>query len=330
MPKFNMYQSLHTTVIGPGGKSVELQIRTWDMHRRAEYGVAAHWKYKEETVFSRAKAAKDDSQDMAWLRQLVDWQRETEPTRPSSSSRSASTWPRRRSTSSPRAARSWHCRRGRPRWTSPTPSTPRSGTARSAPGSTAAWSRWSRPWTTATRSRSSPPRRRTPAPSRDWLELRAERRGPEQDQAVVLQGAPGSGGRAGQGPRSPGPCASRACRCSGSPPPTPADPGPRTALRRRLRAVRGGRRGPRQRPVRGREAGQVGRRRRRRAGGPGRDHAADQGAAAQDVRGLWRRGQRRAGRVGPAVPVLHPGARATRSSASSPTATACPCTGSTA
>jgi GTP diphosphokinase / guanosine-3',5'-bis(diphosphate) 3'-diphosphatase len=78
MPKFNMYQSLHTTVIGPGGKSVELQIRTWDMHRRAEYGVAAHWKYKEETVFSRAKDAKADSQDMAWLRQLVDWQRETE------------------------------------------------------------------------------------------------------------------------------------------------------------------------------------------------------------------------------------------------------------
>ena len=81
MPKFNMYQSLHTTVIGPGGKPVELQIRTWGMHRRAEYGVAAHWKYKEETVFGRvkdAKDAKDDSQEMAWLRQLVDWQRETE------------------------------------------------------------------------------------------------------------------------------------------------------------------------------------------------------------------------------------------------------------
>ena len=88
----------------------------------------------------------------------------------------------------------------------------------------------------------------------------------------------------------------------------PAHPGPRPALRRRLRAVRGGRRGPGQRPVRGREAGQVGRRRRRRAGGPSRGHAADQGAAAQDVRGLWRRGQRRAGRVGAAVPVLHPGA----------------------
>ena len=78
MPKFNMYHSLHTTVIGPGGRPVELQIRTWDMHRVAEYGVAAHWKYKEDTVFGRAKDAKDDTQEMAWLRQLVDWQRETE------------------------------------------------------------------------------------------------------------------------------------------------------------------------------------------------------------------------------------------------------------
>jgi GTP pyrophosphokinase len=78
MPKFNMYQSLHTTVIGPGGKTVELQIRTWRMHQKAEYGVAAHWKYKEETVFGRTKDGPDDVQEMAWLRQLVDWQRETE------------------------------------------------------------------------------------------------------------------------------------------------------------------------------------------------------------------------------------------------------------
>jgi GTP diphosphokinase / guanosine-3',5'-bis(diphosphate) 3'-diphosphatase len=76
MPKFNMYQSLHTTVIGPGGRPVELQIRTWRMHQRSEYGVASHWKYKEETVFS--SRSKDDPQEMAWLRQLVDWQRETE------------------------------------------------------------------------------------------------------------------------------------------------------------------------------------------------------------------------------------------------------------
>ena len=74
MPKFNMYQSLHTTVIGPGGKPVELQIRTWGMHRRAEYGVAAHWKYKE-TVFGGRASGGDP--EMTWLRQLVDWQRET-------------------------------------------------------------------------------------------------------------------------------------------------------------------------------------------------------------------------------------------------------------
>ncbi|MFE6970339.1 RelA/SpoT family protein [Isoptericola sp. NPDC057653] len=77
MPKFNMYQSLHTTVVGPGGKPVEIQIRTHDMHRRAEYGVAAHWKYKQ--MAPAGKAATDDprANDMAWLRQLVDWQRET-------------------------------------------------------------------------------------------------------------------------------------------------------------------------------------------------------------------------------------------------------------
>ncbi|WP_425953526.1 RelA/SpoT family protein [Xylanimonas sp. McL0601] len=78
MPKFNMYQSLHTTVVGPGGKPVEIQIRTHDMHRRAEYGVAAHWKYKETARAGKPAPNEDPrANDMAWLRQLVDWQRET-------------------------------------------------------------------------------------------------------------------------------------------------------------------------------------------------------------------------------------------------------------
>jgi GTP pyrophosphokinase len=77
MPKFNMYQSLHTTVLGPEGKPVELQIRTDEMHRRAEYGVAAHWKYKEGKGVAVAVRGTDDSGDLMWVRQLLDWQKET-------------------------------------------------------------------------------------------------------------------------------------------------------------------------------------------------------------------------------------------------------------
>lgn len=71
MPKFNLYQSLHTTVIGPSGKAIEIQIRTYDMHARAEFGIAAHWKYKDGTEGQK-------SPEMLWLRQLHDWQKETE------------------------------------------------------------------------------------------------------------------------------------------------------------------------------------------------------------------------------------------------------------
>ncbi len=69
MPKFNLYQSLHTTVLGPDGKPVELQIRTHEMHRQAEYGVAAHWRYKE---------GKSAGAEITWVQSISEWQRETE------------------------------------------------------------------------------------------------------------------------------------------------------------------------------------------------------------------------------------------------------------
>jgi GTP pyrophosphokinase len=77
-PKFNLYQSLHTTVIGPHGRAVELQIRTDEMHQRAEFGVAAHWKYKERMAGGKSTGgvlAPDT--DMAWLAHITDWQAET-------------------------------------------------------------------------------------------------------------------------------------------------------------------------------------------------------------------------------------------------------------
>jgi GTP pyrophosphokinase len=74
MPKLNMYQSLHTTVIGPGGKPVEIQLRTHEMHRRAEYGVAAHWKYKDQ---ASSPSAGTGDQTPGWLRSVMDWQKDT-------------------------------------------------------------------------------------------------------------------------------------------------------------------------------------------------------------------------------------------------------------
>jgi GTP pyrophosphokinase len=77
MPKLNMYQALHTTVIGPEGMPVEMQIRTVEMHKRAEYGAAAHWKYTEQRAAGEAPTSLRGVEDMTWLRQLLDWQKES-------------------------------------------------------------------------------------------------------------------------------------------------------------------------------------------------------------------------------------------------------------
>jgi len=76
MPKPNMYQSLHTTVIGPQGKPFEIQIRTYEMHKVAEYGIAAHWKYKE-TGTSREGSKDSLDQNIVWIRDMLEWQKET-------------------------------------------------------------------------------------------------------------------------------------------------------------------------------------------------------------------------------------------------------------
>ena len=134
MPKNNMYQSLHTAVMALDGKPLEVQIRSQEMHRVSEFGIAAHWRYKEGSRTDRAYDAK-----LAWVRQLMEWQLDVwTPTRPSSSSASSSTSSRTRSSSSRPRATSRTCPRAPRRSTSPTASTPRSATPASAPRSTTA------------------------------------------------------------------------------------------------------------------------------------------------------------------------------------------------
>ncbi len=79
MPKDNMYQSLHTTLIGSTGQPFEIQIRTYEMHKTAEYGIAAHWKYKE--VSDGKKSAGGEEEKLAWLRQILEWQKESDNNR---------------------------------------------------------------------------------------------------------------------------------------------------------------------------------------------------------------------------------------------------------
>ena len=128
MPKFNLYQSLHTTVVGPQGKPVEVQIRTGEMHRRAEYGVAAHWGYKEQ---------RNPTEDLAWLQRIVDWQQETTDPGEFMESLKIDLEQDEVFVFTPKGQVDHAARPARRRSTSRTRSTPRSGTAASARGSTA-------------------------------------------------------------------------------------------------------------------------------------------------------------------------------------------------
>ena len=76
VPKPNMYQSIHTTLLGDKGTPFEVQIRTWDMHRVAEYGIAAHWAYKEASYFGKKQSVKVEEDKLAWLRETLEWQKD--------------------------------------------------------------------------------------------------------------------------------------------------------------------------------------------------------------------------------------------------------------
>ena len=337
MPKFNMYQSLHTTVIGPEGKPVEMQIRTHAMHRRAEYGIAAHWKYKENDVqpvpASAARGGdKDGAEDMTWLRQLLDWQRETPDPgefldslrfdlHASGGLRLHAQGRRHRAAGRRHAGRLRLRRAHRGR-----------ATAASAPGSTAGSCRWSPRWTTATSIEVFTSKSTTAGPRRDWLALRPSHRGPATRSG---SGSPRSAARTRSRrarTRSAGRCASRACRCSAC---SAATRWPRSPSDLRypdvsaLYAAVGEGHVSAQTVVQRLVAALGG------AEGAVEDIAetavADPAdAAAAAGRRPRRRGQGRQRRLGQAGPLLHAGAGRRRSSASSPAATASPCTAPTA
>ena len=331
MPKFNMYQSLHTTVIGPEGNPVELQIRTWGMHRRSEYGVAAHWKYKEETV-PRGRGNTPNVSEMAWLRQLVDWQRETaDPAEFLESLRfdlgAPEVYvftPRGEVIALPTGATpvdfayAIHTEVGH-----------RTIGARVNGKLVALESALDNGDTVEILTSKAP----DAAPSRDWLGFVKSARARNKIRHWFSKERREAAAEAGKT------AIARMMRKQELPLQRLATGdalqaiATRAALPGRVRALRGGGGGSRQRAVGGDQAGRLRRRCRGRAGGPGGNHPADPAgppAPAAHRRGFGRRGGGRRRRVGQAVPLLHARCPGTRSPGSSPAATACRSTGPTA
>ena len=259
MPKFNLYQSLHTTVVGPQGKPLEIQIRTRQMHHTAEKGIAAHWGYKENA----------SAGDIAWLQRIVDWQQETADPDEFLETLKLDLEQDEVFVFTPKGDVI----------TLPVGATPidfayaihtEVGHRCIGARSTAGWRRSTRSCRRATRSRSFTSKVPTAGPSRDWLEDRRHAAGPQQDPPVVLAGAARGRhrerpGRAVQGAAQGGPAGPEAGVVAGA-----AEDGRVDELRRPRRAARRHRREPR--------VGQVD----RAAPGPRAAGRRPRGAAADD------------------------------------------------
>ena len=308
MPKFNMYQSLHTTVIGPTGKPVEMQIRTFAMHRTAEFGIAAHWKYKEQKG-ATIVGPPAHIDEMTWLRQLLDWQREaSDPSRVPGRAALRPVQPGgvrlhaegRRHPAADRFDAGRLRLRGAHRGRAQVHRRPGQRQAGAA-GVDAVQRR---------RHRDLHVEVGHGRPDAGLARLRQEPARPHQDPAVLQQGAPRGGDRGRQGGDRQGDAQAGPAPAAHADQRKPHDDRPRPAPGRRGLALRGGRREHGLGPVGGAEA----RRRLRRRGGRGRGHRRDRrrdpaAAQPQHRAGPGRGGQGRQRRLGQAGPLLHPGAR---------------------